>query len=618
MLLLKKIIWSVLLFTVCISIQAQTDLFSTVTDANPTAARIANFQLSDESLKRYEQYKNSPLVSKLILVEINAEALKNPTLFINYGSKKSMATRSKLEERATNNFSWFGKLEDETGTFFTTMNGMVVSKFYLGSVPYTLIPLQGKTHMLIEYAPDKNIGYCPTGTSTTPSFAAKKDGAANADASAALAAPLPNDNNCNVRVLIAVTATAEAELGMNLDLVAQMLADESNLAYQQSLINFRMEIARVMRTTYTETNTFTGDFADDVINFRNGASPLNAVHAMRDVYQSDVQVLLRRGSFFVNGGQLFGQAYEIPLGSANPDPANAFCFIVTDYIIGGRFTFAHEIGHLQGARHDNHNATPVYARGFILNTTSGSIRDIMSTSNVVGCGTVNNGCRVQLFSNPNVTFNGNAMGTADRDNVRRMNELSAAFRNNRRTTENLVVQNETFDNEVLANHLANSTISTSGSVIALAGSRVTMRATDEIVLNNGFEVQAGSNFAAVLSSSSPCSNQPPATRVAGSDMVTGKENTDASESTGFDGRSKISVYPNPVDNVISLRLSGLKSITGLTYVITDLMGRVILKGIISGTISNIKSDQLQPGSYLLTVYEKGKLVETKKVIKQNK
>jgi hypothetical protein len=101
-------------------------------------------------------------------------------------------------------------------------------------------------------------------------------------------------------------------------------------------------------------------------------------------------------------------------------------------------------------------------------------------------------------------------------------------------------------------------------------------------------------------------------------MVTGKENTDAWESTGFDGRSKISVYPNPVDNVINLRLSGLKSITGLTYVITDLMGRVILKGIIAGTISNIKSDQLQPGSYLLTVYEKGSLVETKKVIKHNK
>lgn len=614
MLQLRIMLFSVLLYSLCSRVQAQHNLFNAATEVDPRSARIAgDFQLNEESLKRYELYKSSPLVSKIVLTEINGAALKDESLLINYGSKKTLATRSSLEERAVNDFSWFGKLDDETGTFFTVLDGNVISKFYLGNIPYTLLPLQGNVHMLIEYAPDKNIGYCLTDNLTIPQNTIKTNAVMGAEQEA-LAVPLPNDNTCNLRVLIAVTPTAERELGMNLDLVAQMLADESNLAYQQSQINFRMEIARVMRTSYSEVNTFQGSFTTDLVNFRNGAAPLNEVHTMRNAYQSDVQVLLRRGNFNTGSGILFGQAYEVPTGSANPNTNNAFCFIVTDYIIGGRFTFAHEIGHLQGARHDNHTATPTYARGFILNTTSGSIRSIMSTSNVVSCGTVSNGCRVQMFSNPNVTFNGNVMGTADRDNARRINETSNIVRNHRQTAENLVVQNETFDNEILANHLGNSTITTNGSVIALSGSRVTMRATDDIILSNGFEAQAGSNFVAVLNNSSPCSSLPPVARLGFVNAKMPQGNSNAKDIPAK--KSNIAFYPNPHDNVLMLNVAGLfKNNTRLTYVITDLTGRILLNGIINNPLNVIKTHKIQAGTYFFSIYENGRLIETKKIIK---
>lgn len=565
-----KILLSIAFTCIWMYSYGQVNLFRSTTDADPRTGAVADqFRIDTRSLQYYDIYRSNPMVSKIVLVEVNQEALSSGSLFINYGPQQSLANQSLLERRTETDYSWFGTMDDGTGIFFTVMEGNVASKFYLGNIPCTLLPLKGDVHMLVMYgAASKAMATClnRAGKLSIPATNG------NNEPLLALAPPLPNDNTCNVRLLIAVTATAESELTMSLDQVAQMLADETNLAYQQSLINFRVEIARVMRTTYNEVNTLQpSGQSDDIINFRNGNAPLNAVHTMRDVYQSDVQILLRRGSFFTPFGQTFGEAFEIATGAANPDPANAFCLVVTDFIIGGRFTFAHEIGHLQGARHDNHNSTPTYARGFILNGAGSSIRTIMSTANVVSCGTVNNGCRVQFFSNPNVIFNGNAMGAADRDNARRLNETSNAVKSHRRTSENLTVQNETFDNEILANHLANSTITTSGTVSASSGSRVSMRATDHIILTPGFQALAGSRFIATVSNL-PCTTAPPQPRSELVDMQ--RQQPLGSSKDIVVGNEKIRSFPNPSDEVLYFTFS-LQKAGPVSLYITDITGRSV-------------------------------------------
>nr|WP_315819047.1 T9SS type A sorting domain-containing protein [Paraflavitalea speifideiaquila] len=385
-----------------------------------------------------------------------------------------------------------------------------------------------------------------------------------------------------------------------------MLQDEANLAYQQSLVNFRMEIARIARTSYTEVNTS----GTDVSNFQAGVSPLNSIHTLREVYKGDVLVLLRKGDFQIGSSTLFGEAYDQPTTNDPPNASEAFCMVTTDYLIGGRFTFAHEIGHLQGAGHDNNTESPNYARGFIQNNIIGPTRTIMATANVTGCSFNNSGCRVQYFSNPNVNFGTGPMGTVDRDNVRRMNETAPAILNYRSTSENLVVQNETFDNEILANHLGNSTVSTSGTVTASNGSWVTFRATDEITLNPGFSADNGSDFTAALINN-PCTVLPPqdTTNVSAPSTTIARTVTDESADNRRDNTSiqeSVRTYPNPSDNLLNIEFV-LKKPAKVSLVITDLAGKVE-KGISknanyeSGVHKlTVNTEKLAPGVYIYTL-----------------
>jgi len=85
----------------------------------------------------------------------------------------------------------------------------------------------------------------------------------------------------------------------------------------------------------------------------------------------------------------------------------------------------------------------------------------------------------------------------------------------------------------------------------------------------------------------------------------------------FEIDSKINLYPNPVTNVVYLELSErLKNGNNLSYIITDLMARPILKGKINKKLQEIQTNSLTSGGYFLSVYENEKLIETKTFVKK--
>jgi hypothetical protein len=173
---------------------------------------------------------------------------------------------------------------------------------------------------------------------------------------------------------------------------------------------------------------------------------MDEVHPLRDAYNADVCVLI------ITSIEYCGLASAI-LASAS----NAFCAVSWDCATG-YYSFSHEIGHLQGCRH-NLEADPTltpfqYGHGYLY--AAGAWRTVMSY-NSTSC---NGGyCdRIQHFSNPDVVHNSLPTGTAQYEDCARVIDETASivagfnaadsgfsFRINNEGVENLVIDSITND-----------------------------------------------------------------------------------------------------------------------------------------------------------------------------
>lgn len=472
-------------------------------------------KMDNQQKELYDRFNNNPFVIDLSFVMIDENQLQeDKSLLINHQNFSTTATFFSRKDRGTN-FGWFGTLDDGTGIFFTVFREKVFSKFYLGNTPYTIIPFSEGLHLLIGFDQEIAQIQCTTGEDHRKGFSLDPEPHKHKKNTT----PLENNSNfidddCNLRVLIVFTDDADNVLDMQV--IGQGLIDETNLAYMQSQINFNIELARTIRVNYNQDNgtsqqTIYGRASNtrlDLLRIRNGTNGFEDIPQLRDDYQADIVVLVREGDW--GGSGLSGQAFGIPVGNFDPLPENAFAAVSNNNfstLIAGRFTFAHEIGHVQGARHESDNANPNFARGFLVSNANNAIRSIVAAQgDAGGCNNGGTACRIQFFSNPNILFNGAAFGDATHNNARRINETSIDMRNHRMTAENLTLT-EVFENEIIANHLANQTITTANVVDVQAGSEVTMRAGVSISLTPGFEAQTGSAFCARIDNM-PCTTDP--------------------------------------------------------------------------------------------------------------
>lgn len=379
-----------------------------------------------------------PLTRRIRSSRIDARALQLgtvDTLLLNFFEDATfLAQRSRTERKSREEFTWFGHLMEREGwVVLVVKGGRVTGSLHTLYDSYALVPVGGELHAVLEidqgsFPPDHEpaVPTIPASESeTTPVTTA-------GDADLAEVADLECDNplehdadssrrstsfnkSCRpiVTVLVAFTSNA-ANLVWDIDGVIERAVDEANDTFVQSEVDLRMQLVSTVELDYQES----GKLTQDLRRLRKtGDGFMDEVHVLRDQLEADMVFLV-----VDNNAKFCGQAANI-----RANPRQAFAVVRFDCMMPGVFTFAHEAGHLFGARHDPvHDPNPVpfrYGHGF-------RHRDWRT---VMAYNCSGDGCpRIPHWSNPRVRFMGDKTGTATfNDNSRVLSTTApelAAFR----------------------------------------------------------------------------------------------------------------------------------------------------------------------------------------------
>jgi hypothetical protein len=209
--------------------------------------------------------------------------------------------------------------------------------------------------------------------------------------------------NSNIGVLVGYTAGV-LKARPDVASLIQLAVDEANESYRNSGVHITLVLKKTMQVNTTEN----GSFDADLKSFVNDAE----VQCQRATAKADVAVLL------ITDDAYCGLADDI---LAKPNTAFA---VVYHGCATGYYSFAHEIGHLQGARH-NPEADPgkPYEYGHGYTYPAGGWRTIMGYACT---GTQKCDRRIKYWSNPNVNNEGAATGSTNvSNNARVLNETAA-------------------------------------------------------------------------------------------------------------------------------------------------------------------------------------------------
>jgi len=365
----------------------------------------SNQATTPDQTQRVDQIRRRPSTASVDLVRVNPDALRadSTRLSIPNGQALLLSRRS-LDVTGNNNFTWSGSI---TGTLgqgtFVVRDGRITGSIQADGTLYRIEPVTGDVHALIRV--DQN-RFPPE---EPPSFQERERRSERAPAPRLDSATAKRDGPVGIDVLVAYTPasrTAVADIAATI----QLAVAEANQSYVNSGINIKLNLVDSFELAYSESGkSFDTILADFVAN--------PTVNSRRNSSAADLSVMI------IDQSDYCGLADAI-----RATAATAFAVVYYDCATG-YYSFAHELGHLQGARHDPANDPTTlpfsYGHGF-QQLAPPAWRTIMAYNCAAGCP------RVQYWSNPSVLYNGMPTGTATaNNNARVLNETAnevAAFR----------------------------------------------------------------------------------------------------------------------------------------------------------------------------------------------
>ena len=221
-----------------------------------------------------------------------------------------------------------------------------------------------------------------------------------------------------IDVMVVYTLGARAAAG-NIDAFIELAFNNTERIYENSDIRPRLRLVHKYETGYTESSRLT----TDLVNLtRTTDGNMDEVHDRRDRYGADLVVLI------------VARQRDNTCGVAwlNYTNANRGFSVVAQNCEAGNYTFAHEIGHNQGADHD-----PANALVSLFSYGHGNCNIARGWSTVMAYPRNTHGrCarRIPYFSSPLITFEGTPTGDAQRrDNRRVLNETAGRVANLRQS-----------------------------------------------------------------------------------------------------------------------------------------------------------------------------------------
>ncbi len=403
---------AVVLALSAVSAQAGDALFSPLEIASIHGASLS----LDTS---FQALLDNPTTASLQVVRANADMVnrKAQTLRLNLG--EGLDFRAHQVRSYVNNYGnlvWYGVIEDQGAVIvpfsaealkFDPINSVmlvrdgktITGNVHYGGELYKIRPLKTGDHAIaaVDFSslpPDHpaEYGNLPT-YKMPPTFTAQADTV--------------------IRVMVHWTSSAASASG-NISALVDLAVAETNQGYTNSGVLIDLILAHKSQVTYTQS----GSFSTDLSRYRGTSDGyMDSIHTTRNSVAADV------GFLVINNSSSCGLASGIG-SSASTAFADAHWDCITGY-----YSFGHEIGHLQSARHDiNTDGTLspyAYGHGYRY-TGSPSWRTIMAYNCPAGCP------RLNYWSNPNKLYNGVPMGNTTRaDNTRVLNTTRgavAAFR----------------------------------------------------------------------------------------------------------------------------------------------------------------------------------------------
>jgi peptidyl-Asp metalloendopeptidase len=363
-----------------------------LTDATPAQTRAI------------DRLRNRPTTQSLSLVTVDVDALRGDTAQLSIPNNRSLTlSKSSQDVRSPTDFTWHGTLSDVPGqaTLVVHDNNITGSIQDQNSL-YRLEPIGNGVHALIKVDTTRFPPEHP------PSFQQREQRGDVRPAPAVREAT--SDAPVGIDVLVAYTTASKNAVA---DIVAtiQLAVAEANQSYINSGIHINLNLVDSFEVSYSESGKTFDTILDDFV-----ANP--TVQTRRTSSGADLSAMI------IDKSDACGQADAIMATTST-----AFAVVYYDCATG-YYSFAHELGHLMGARHDEKHdpsTTPFpYGHGYEHpSTVSGeSFRTIMAYA----CDAASCDPRVQYWSNPNVTYNNIPTGTSTtNDTARVLNETAGAI-----------------------------------------------------------------------------------------------------------------------------------------------------------------------------------------------
>jgi hypothetical protein len=355
------------------------------------------------------------IAGKSRAVNINHRQLSRGRFFVSLpGGISFEAVREERQAHGQGRGAWVGHASDDPdSTVVIGISGKAVagSFAYHGKL-FKLEPRADVSHVLSEVAatePFPELEPLSVADTISSLSVSPESGSVSADS-----------NGPVIVVLVAYTPTVQAHYGVAgaEALILQAVA-ETNQAYANSGMVTRLNLVHSVLTNYTPS----GDMQTDLARLKaTNDGYMDELHALRDSYGADLVSLIQ------DNGQYCGYGYFAVANTNQGYPSYAFS-VVHHSCATGYYSFAHELGHNQGANHDTANAVSggavlPYAYGY--QEATNYFRTVMAYDCPGGCP------RRANFSNSDILISGVPAGYAGvTENAKAIDETApivASFR----------------------------------------------------------------------------------------------------------------------------------------------------------------------------------------------